>query len=182
MFFKYSKSRNSCRCGPTLPVLYDDRYTYHIGLVPAFYFYTIHLLVSAHWVGCGSSVIREAVPRIRARQGPTPHSTSVPQGMGWSAIPRTGRKAEDAQTWRQAVQHRSGRSDHPGRHGSSGSQNAKSQLGTGQERRATCYARHSSHTSGGAAPAMNRAAENTVRSGNPGRPRSGNQLKDPIPR
>jgi hypothetical protein len=96
LFFKYSKSRNSCRCGPTLPVLYDDRYTYHIGLVPAFYFYTIHLLVSAHWVGCGSSVIREAVPRIRARQGPTPHSTSVPQGMGWSAIPRTGRETEDA--------------------------------------------------------------------------------------
>ena len=45
---------------------------------------------------CGSSVIGEAVPRIRARQGPTSHSTRVPQGMGWSAIPRTGRKTEDA--------------------------------------------------------------------------------------
>ena len=37
----------------------------------------------------------EAVSRIRARQGPTPHSTPVPQGMVWSAIPTTGRKAED---------------------------------------------------------------------------------------
>ena len=45
---------------------------------------------------CGSSVIGEAMPRIRAGQGPTPHSTPVPQGMSWNTIPRAGRKAGSA--------------------------------------------------------------------------------------
>ena len=45
---------------------------------------------------CGSSVIGEVMLRIRACQGPTSHSAPVPQGTGWSAIPTTRRKAEDA--------------------------------------------------------------------------------------
>ena len=46
----------------------------------------------------GSSVIGEAMPRIMTHgKGPpcTLHS-AVPQGTGWSAIPTTGRNADDA--------------------------------------------------------------------------------------
>ena len=53
-------------------------------------------LRSAWAASCGSSVIGEAMPRIRADQGPTPHSTPVPHGMSWNVAPRAGRKAGSA--------------------------------------------------------------------------------------